>query len=245
MAANNTVSPDASTITAVQIVYPAVSGAGNTSIVYDIITVTAVSHAYSVWLRGNVGGEQLYLIAQDTTRHGSPRLTLTTAWQRFSFITPVLVAGSVYFSIGTDLNDSNEAATPAQTIYAWGAQVESIGYVTSYIPTTTAAVTRAADALSYPIASVTGFNATQGSLELEYNSGGSGHWLWRPVGDGGSEPRHRFNIRGSTGGLWIVNRAEHGGALHHHERCSGQRRFFSCHFNWSECHASRRFGVGQ
>ena len=48
------------------------------------------------------------------------------------------------------------------------AQVEALPYASSYIPTTTVAVTRARDALSYPVASVTGFSATQGSLAHEY-----------------------------------------------------------------------------
>ena len=48
------------------------------------------------------------------------------------------------------------------------AQVEALPYASSYIPTTTVAVTRARDALSYPIAGVTGFNATQGSLVAEF-----------------------------------------------------------------------------
>ena len=40
--------------------------------------------------------------------------------------------------------------------------------MSSYIPTTTVAVTRARDALSYPVASVTGFDTTQGSLAAEF-----------------------------------------------------------------------------
>jgi hypothetical protein len=57
--------------------------------------------------------------------------------------------------------------TPAQTIYAWGGQVET-NFMSSYIPTLSAAVTRAGDVLSYPIASVTGFDATKGTLVHEY-----------------------------------------------------------------------------
>ena len=48
------------------------------------------------------------------------------------------------------------------------AQVEALPYASSYIPTTTVSVTRARDALSYPVASVTGFDTTQGSLAAEF-----------------------------------------------------------------------------
>jgi hypothetical protein len=53
------------------------------------------------------------------------------------------------------------------------AQLDTVGYTTSYIPTLGAAVTRAADVLSYPIAGVTGFDQTKGSLSHEYILEGS------------------------------------------------------------------------
>jgi hypothetical protein len=162
--ANNAVAPDGTT-SATRILYPAVT-AGGTAVWYQQITVAAASYAFSVWLRGASGGEQIYLCV-NPTRYSSPRITLTTQWQRFTFITPVLTAAAWAFEIGTDLNDPLQTSTPAQTIFAWGAQVE-LNFMSSYIPTTAAAASRAADALSYPIASVTGFSTTQGSLLHEY-----------------------------------------------------------------------------
>ena len=165
--ANQTVAPDG-TSTAASVVYPAVNVASSYSVMYQGLPTTASSYALSVWLKGAVGGERVYVTI--LSGYGPPGVaTLTTQWQRFTYVTPGVVgAGTQYFMIGTDLRDGAQASTPAQTIYAWGAQVEAIGYMTSYIPTTTAAVTRAADALSYPIASVTGFDQTKGSLMLEY-----------------------------------------------------------------------------
>jgi hypothetical protein len=161
--ANQTTAPDG-TLTAASIVFPNVSIGGSFSAVYQTMTTVAGTCAFSVWLKGLAGGEQLYLAFFST---GAPRVTLTKQWQRFTWITPT-PSGASSFLIGTDLRGAGIVSTPAQTIYAWGAQVEAIGYVTSYIPTLAATVTRAADLLRYPIASVTGFDQTKGSLAHEY-----------------------------------------------------------------------------
>jgi hypothetical protein len=163
---NNAVAPDGTT-TAARIVYPAVT-AGASSVIYQTMTLAASSYSLSIWLRGSVGGEQVYLIASTggTTFLNSPRLTLTTQWQRFSFLFTGTAAGWA-MELGCDLRGGTQAVTPAQTIYAWGGQVET-NFMSSYIPTLSAAVTRAGDVLSYPIASVTGFDATKGTLVHEY-----------------------------------------------------------------------------
>lgn len=51
-------------------------------------------------------------------------------------------------------------------VYIWGAQLEEGAFASSYIPTTTAAVTRAADILSYPTAG--NLNAAAGAIYLEF-----------------------------------------------------------------------------
>ena len=189
--ANQSVSPDGTT-TAARIVYPAVSGAGAFSFLYQSFAGTAASYAYSVWMKGSVGGEQLYLCTTDNTTHyTAPRITLTTTWQRYTFITPTLSTAGWYFVLGTDLRDGAQTSTPAQTIYAWGAQVE-LNFTSSYIPTTAAAVTRAADALSYPIASVTGFDTTQGSLAHEYIMEGTPLSYNGPIAFVGTDPNVDF-----------------------------------------------------
>ena len=58
-------------------------------------------------------------------------------------------------------------STLAQSIYAWGAQVELGAFPTSYIPTTAASVTRAVDTCSMPVASIPGFSTTAGTLVAE------------------------------------------------------------------------------
>ena len=50
-------------------------------------------------------------------------------------------------------------------VYVWGAQADTAGIgVTSYIPTTTATVTRSADLLSLPLSSVSGWNGNVGGV---------------------------------------------------------------------------------
>ena len=162
---NNAVAPDGTT-TATRLVYPTVTGATATSVWYQAITLTATSYTFSVWLRGNVGGEQTYLCA-NLPRVSSPRVTLTTQWQRFSFTFTGTAAGWG-LEIGTDLNDVTQTTTPAQTIYAWGAQVEALPYMSSHIPTTSVSVTRARDQLTYPAAALTGFTPPGGSWFAEF-----------------------------------------------------------------------------
>jgi hypothetical protein len=73
--------------------------------------------------------------------------------------------------IGADLRGAGNTSTPAQTIYAWGAQVEVLPYMSSHIPTTSVSVTRARDVLYYPIPSaVSGYNPTTYSLFVEFDS---------------------------------------------------------------------------
>jgi len=62
-----------------------------------------------------------------------------------------------------------EVNTLATSVYLWGAQLEQGSYPTSYIPTTTAAVTRNADAISKTgISSL--INSTEGVLYAEINA---------------------------------------------------------------------------
>jgi hypothetical protein len=77
-------------------------------------------------------------------------------------------------------------------------QVEIGAFPTSYIPTTTAAVTRNADDVSALLSSISGFNATQGSMVAEFipshqnlaaicdlNDGGTNEQIRMIVGDAG------------------------------------------------------------
>jgi hypothetical protein len=142
--ANAATAPDGTT-TAAQVVFSAVTDAGTYSSRYQGVSVTANVNEFSISLKGSVGGEQLYLFCTpDASTFVRNRVTLTTNWQRFS-IAPTTTAATWFFEIGCDLRDGSQTSTGAQTIFAWGAQVELGAFPTSHIPTTSAAVIRSAD----------------------------------------------------------------------------------------------------
>jgi hypothetical protein len=90
------------------------------------------------------------------------KITITTSWQRFV----LSGASSAGLELFIDSSDA-EIATIAD-FSAWGAQIEAGAYATSYIPTTSAAVTRVADAASKTgISSLIG--QTEGTLYAEFN----------------------------------------------------------------------------
>lgn len=90
----------------------------------------------------------------------SPTLTATTEWQRFEFtITANATASTSIYPVLVDSFASG-------SFFIWGAQLEAGSYATSYIPTTSASVTRNADVISKTgISSLIG--QTEGTLFAE------------------------------------------------------------------------------
>ena len=94
-------------------------------------------------------------------------------------------AGATYAQIYTANGDNNASylGQVGNGIYIYGAQVETGSFPTSYIPTTTAAVTRSADVCQITGADFSGFwNASEGSFAVEYdrlanhNAGNTSIW---------------------------------------------------------------------
>jgi hypothetical protein len=104
-----------------------------------------------------------------TTNATATGSTVSVLGQRFSVSTPTLTlaTGVRFFLKRTGETDTNTTTTIAigEGLYLTGAQMEAGAFATSYIPTTTATATRAAD-----VASITGtnfsswYNQTEGTV---------------------------------------------------------------------------------
>lgn len=96
---------------------------------------------------------------------GSSVTSLPNGWYRVS-LTMTTVSGGTYTQMNYLYNNSESFTGDGTSgIYLWGAQLESGNFASSYIPTTSAAVTRAKDSLSYPSSENT--EATQGTAVSE------------------------------------------------------------------------------
>lgn len=100
----------------------------------------AVNHTNSIWLRVPSGTWNLdiYLIRTASGVITSKTAALTTAWQRFDLTGSLPDTSTHQFQIGGGTTWANGVA-----VEVWGAQFEAGAFASDYIPTTTAAVTRA------------------------------------------------------------------------------------------------------
>ena len=169
---NQVIAPDG-TLTGDQINLPAVSGASNFQLVYRPFTASATTYTGSFFLKGQNGGEVVWInFTKDGVNYTQTLCTLTTSWQRFS-LTSTRTAGADNLQVGVDLRDSAESAKPAQTVFIWGGQLEVGAFASSYIATTSASATRTAD-----VANMTGtnfyswWNQNEGTYYIENSYGG-------------------------------------------------------------------------
>lgn len=104
-----------------------------------LLLATAVTaQTYSVWLKRKTGTGAVSITANGGT--GYTEVTLTTDWRRFQ-----VTAASASQTCGIKL------ATNTDAVYVWGNQFEASPYMTSYVPTAGAAMSRTADVLKYAI----------------------------------------------------------------------------------------------
>ena len=145
-------------------------GAGNTlsdqSIINQQITIaTTGTYYFSVWLKATASGDigkQVFIRCGNAA--ALQAVTLTANWVRYE-TTASVTAGSNGFQVGSrgTITTSNSVS-----VDLWGAQLEAGSYATSYIPTTSATVTR-----NQEVCLKTGASAligqTEGTLYAEFN----------------------------------------------------------------------------
>jgi hypothetical protein len=126
-------------------------GNGTTGVLKTSISVSGVV-SRSVYLK-SVTGTTTATFKEPNTNVPSPiTLTITNEWQRFEMIGD---NGSSFQGLQIDDITSDG-------IYMWGAQLEAGSYATTYIPTTSATVTRLADDVSLTSAAVSTIAPTSG-----------------------------------------------------------------------------------
>lgn len=117
----------------------------------------------SVWVKVSSGTAAFFMGSYSATdgQVFSSQFTATTTWQRFTWTRTVTTANYWYPLFTNTASGGN--------FLIWGAQLEAGAFATSYIPTTSATVTRAAD-----VATMTGTNFSswyrqdEGTIVISY-----------------------------------------------------------------------------
>lgn len=117
---------------------------GADSQIYQDLTIASDDYVFAVYLKSATGSSvttKLHLLEFGPLNIiGDVVVAATTSWQRFS-VTGSLTTTDIRTAIGA----FNTLST-GENLHGWGAQLSTVGG--SYIPTTTAAQTRAADVLT-------------------------------------------------------------------------------------------------
>ena len=153
---NNTISPDG-TQNADKVVFNKGTGVSVSDLsIISSSVFTSQTNTSSFYIKADI--PQKIVIRNSTNWQ---LINVTTEWQRIS---KTDTGGGIQIGLRDGYGISNVPNT--STVYLWGAQAEAGSYATSYIPTTSTAVTRLADAASKTgISSL--INSVEGVLYLE------------------------------------------------------------------------------
>ena len=168
--ANSIISPDG-TLNADLISY------NSTTNVLSFITTNSITSSYTISVFAQKGTTNVLRIRETfyfgtsstfdlnagTVLTGTGKIeNYVNGWYRCSI-------NQAYTNLQTSINWSFDSNSTINNLYLWGAQVEAGSNATSYIPTTTASVTRNADVISKTgISSLIG--QTEGTIFVEFNN---------------------------------------------------------------------------
>jgi len=195
--ANSEVSLDG-TQNADKVEFPAVSTVDTFSLVTKTFSSRAAgTYTFSVYLKGQNGGETVYLTLSNAVPTTSTECVLTTEWQRFDITTTIATTATLYTNIGIDLRDPSESGQTAQTVYFYEALFELGSFPTSAIPTAGATATRSADVASIPVADF-GYNQSEGSWLMEWDTADTDSVVAKYILSSGTSARVMYNNAGTS-----------------------------------------------
>jgi hypothetical protein len=163
------------------------------------------SFTVSVWLKSLIGNTNINLGYGTSTNGYNTNVDITNEWQRFTYTT---TAGA-FNLLETQLTINGTSTAPANSLsadfLAWGYQYEAGSYATSYIPTTSASVTRNADVISKTgISSLIG--QTEGTVFIDFVAKGGNinhEILGITLTGGGAEYIALYSL--TNGQLYFIN----------------------------------------
>ena len=138
-AVSTTTAPDGSTV-------PVYNFTTNNVIFQDVTAVAGRPLTHSIWIRANRSGNIGFRLPGTSNNEANNRnIAVSTSWQRFTLTnTPATGVTTSRFLI-----DNRFTQLSGLQLSFFAAQAEEGPYASSYIPTTTATATRAADSLSF------------------------------------------------------------------------------------------------
>jgi hypothetical protein len=122
---------------------------GNHDWIRLIFADSPATNQVRIWANLNTGAIGTATATGTATYVSSSIVSVGNGWYRITVTGTIATTDGKVFVLSASADGSTTRVNNAQ-YYVWGAQLEQASFASSYIPTTSATVTRAADLLNYP-----------------------------------------------------------------------------------------------